>query len=159
MSVLDLGARRHNFQKWKIMLNQRVQESSNWSVFMKSIVENNAASNKIANSINISVIVEGMFWKEVRENEKFLETTNFTEHELLDIWYDMQPQIEEQRTRGPKPKVSNIDGFLYSLIWYKTGFDFNQLFTNRNHNDFCYYIPFYYLPYASDGSRNFDQNH
>ena len=100
---------------------------------MKSIVENNAASNKIANSINISVIeedsdiIEGMFWKEVRENEKFLETTNFTEHELLDIWYDMQPQIEEQRTRGPKPKVSNIDGFLYSLIWYKTGFDFNQL--------------------------------
>ena len=84
------------------MLNQRVQESSNWSVFMKSIVENNAASNKIANSINISVIVEGMFWKEVRENEKFLETTNFTEHELLDIWYDMQPQIEEQEVQSVK---------------------------------------------------------
>ena len=47
---------------------------------MKSIVENDAANNKIAKSINISVIVEGMFWKEVREKEKFSEATNFTEH-------------------------------------------------------------------------------
>ena len=53
----------------------------------------------------------------MRENEKFLEATNFTENELLDIWYDMLPQIEKQRTRGPKPKVSNIDGFNMVQGW------------------------------------------
>ena len=35
--------------------------------------------------------IEGVLWKEVRQNKK---ATNFTE--LLDIWYDMQPHIEEQ---------------------------------------------------------------
>ena len=41
-------------------------------------------------------IMEGKLWKELKENKKFLEATNFTESELLDIWYDMQPHIEEQ---------------------------------------------------------------
>src|ERR1700733_11505959 len=103
MSVLDLGARRHNFQKWKIMLNQRVQESSNWSVFMKSIVENNAASNKIANSINISVI-EGMIWKEEYINnfddeqfDKLVQLDQFRET------FELQSTISDQI----KDKVMN----------------------------------------------------
>jgi hypothetical protein len=33
-------------------------------------------------------------------------------------------------TRGPKPKMTNMDGFLCSLM---VGFDFEQLSTNRNH--------------------------
>ena len=36
-----------------------------------------------------SGVVEGILWKEVRQNNKFLEATK-----LLDIWYDMQPQTE-----------------------------------------------------------------
>ena len=116
----------------------------NWSAFMSSIVENDAIYDEIANNINVNVavieedsdVVEGILWEEVRQNNKFFEATN---SELLDIWYDMQPHIEEQKTRDPKPQVSHIDAFLCSL---KKGFDFEQLSTNRNHNDFSYYIPF-----------------
>src|ERR1700733_5441241 len=92
----------------------------NWSAFMSSIVENDAIYDEIANNINVNVavieedsdVVEGILWEEVRQNNKFFEATN---SELLDIWYDMQPHIEEQKTRDPKPQVSHIDAFLCSL--------------------------------------------
>ena len=67
----------------------------NWSIFMESIAEDEEIVNN--NNINVNVIeedfdsIEGVLWKEVRQNKK---ATNFTE--LLDIWYDMQPHIEEQ---------------------------------------------------------------
>ena len=63
----------------------------NWSAFMSSIAEDDAAYDEIVNSINVNVnanvigdedsdIVEGMLWKEMRENKKFIEATNFAEH-------------------------------------------------------------------------------
>ena len=58
-----------------------------------------------------------MIWKEVRENEKFSEATNFTEHLVCPYW----------RTKNKRPKVSNIDGSLMMR------FDFEQLSTNRNY--------------------------
>ena len=64
----------------------------NWSIFMESIAEDEEIVNN--NNINVNVIeedfdsIEGVLWKEVRQNKK---ATNFTE--LLDIWY---AHIEEQ---------------------------------------------------------------
>src|SRR3984957_8200463 len=54
--------------------------------------------------------------------------------------------------KNKRPKVTHMDGFLCSLMMR---FDFEQLFTNRNHNDFCYYIPF---PIFTQ-TMALDQNH
>jgi hypothetical protein len=81
----------------------------NWSAFMSSIAENDAVYDEITNNNNINVhvnvienAVEGILWEEVRQNNKFFKATN---SELLDIWYDMQPHIEEQKTRGLKCQI------------------------------------------------------
>ena len=80
----------------------------NWSTFMESVVEDEEMmdNNDIkVNFIEDSDSTEWTLWKEVKQNKKFPAATNFTEYELLDIWYEMQPHIEEQKTRGPKCQI------------------------------------------------------
>lgn len=74
-------------------------------------------------------ITEGKLWSQIRTDKKFVECTNFTELELLNLWYDMQPFIQAAHTRGPTPKVCHQDGFLCTLLWYKLGFSYDELST------------------------------
>lgn len=81
---------------------------------------------------------EGTLWSQMKSRNEFLQATNFTENELLDIWLDLQVILEAHKTRGnytyliskwlgPSPKVCSLDAFLATLIWYKLGFSYEEL--------------------------------
>ena len=67
--------------------------------------------------------MEGKLWKELKENKKFLEATNYST-------FGMTCSLI---LKNKRPKVSHNDAFICYLIWYKMGFDFEQLSTNRNY--------------------------
>ena len=63
--------------------------------------------------------MEGKLWKELKENKKFLEATNYST-------FGMTCSLI---LKNKRPKVSHNDAFICYLIWYKMGFDFEQLST------------------------------
>jgi hypothetical protein len=73
---------------------------------------------------------EGTIYSILQQTRQFVVLTNFTEYEILDIWYDMRKHIAAQKRRGPPPKLSNMDAFLATLVLYKTGDDYEKLGRN-----------------------------
>lgn len=107
----------------------------NWSALLRVIEEENRhiqqliSSGPIDGYLHEEIEIEGRLWHQMRIDHRFMESTNFTEAELQSIWYDMQSFIEEAKTRGPPPKVCHQDAFLCTLIWYKLGFNYDELAT------------------------------
>src|SRR5689334_6561299 len=53
----------------------------------------------------------------------FVNTTNFTEQELIDIYLNIESLVTSGRQRGPKSKVTLFDSILVILAFYKFGGD------------------------------------
>jgi len=46
-------------------------------------------------------------------------STGFTREEIWNLWCNLQPHLEANRTRGPKPKISPMDSMLALMMLYK----------------------------------------
>ncbi len=57
----------------------------------------------------------------------FVESTNFTEREIIGLFQDSQPKFTKLRTRGPSPLINNLDALILLLHWLKTGSDYGQV--------------------------------
>jgi len=66
-------------------------------------------------------------WSWVQEHNLFLPLTNFTEPELLDMVRASQEWAQRFRSRGPRPKIGVADGWLLTLILFKSARDYQDI--------------------------------
>jgi len=57
----------------------------------------------------------------------FVESTNFTEREIVALFQDTQPKFIKNRAKGPAPLICNLDALILLLHWLKTGAEFAQV--------------------------------
>jgi len=107
----------------------------NWNSLLNAIKEEEINCNNIIERAEPTLLLheeeslldESRIWSELKNSNNIHHVTNFPEHELVDIWNDVEPIIQATRSRGPLPRISSFDSFIITLIWYKTGLDFEEL--------------------------------
>ncbi len=71
----------------------------------------------------------------LKEKNKFVESTNFTERELLSFFQDSQPKFAQLRSRGANPAIDGLDSIILLLHWLKTGLDFKTIAANSGYGE------------------------
>jgi len=102
------------------------------------INESNEELNKKINTIPISEALQEendeedlsskdyLFTKIHNNDGNFEILTGLDEIIILNIHNDAKPVFTSHRTRGPKPKISDLDSILLYLIAYRTGTEFTK---------------------------------
>lgn len=75
----------------------------------------------------------GPIFEKIREECQTF--TNFTEAQLLDLWRDVDPKINQRRGRGPKPKIDSLDSLIVFLVHAKTNMDVQELAAHLGINE------------------------
>ena len=63
--------------------------------------------------------VENTLFEELKESQRLVELTNFTEAQIMDLYADFHSYSLSYRGRGPKPSVTQLDGLLLYMISFK----------------------------------------
>ncbi len=93
----------------------------NFSAFLSCVARRNDEIRRVQNlraSPPQYTEVLGNIWEQVKEKQAFPQTTNFTEHEVLDIVRTAEKYEQIKRTRGPKPKHGVAESILLLLAYY-----------------------------------------
>jgi len=71
----------------------------------------------------------------IKERNCVVESTNFTERELVAFYQDAQPHFNQLRTRGANPKIDNLDSIILLLNWLKTGANLAAIAANSGYGE------------------------
>jgi hypothetical protein len=71
--------------------------------------------------------INGRIWTHLKESDKFIGYTNFTEGQLLELVRAMNPFIASSRRRGPPPALTYAEGFILLLMILAKDFDYKLL--------------------------------
>lgn len=114
-------------------LGSQSQERRNWGAVREAVNQIRQENQQIlANEVNLQEDEpeeepEGTIWAELQEEDHCLLSTGFTREEIWNFWCNLQPHMEAQRTRGPKPKISPMDSMLALLMMYKLNWTIGTL--------------------------------
>jgi len=71
----------------------------------------------------------------LKQRNAFVDSTNFTEREILAFFLDSQPSFAKMQTRGRHPKIDTLDSIILLLHWLRTGLNFKTIATNSGYGE------------------------
>jgi hypothetical protein len=83
-----------------------------------------AATAPVHNLAAAEPELDGEVYRFMQAHHSFVESTNFNEREILDLYMRSMPFFARFRRRGPGPAINDLDAVLLYLYWAKHGQDY-----------------------------------
>ena len=66
-------------------------------------------------------------YDDLKTKNRFVEYTNFSENQILGLYYIFLPEFKSMITKGSPLKLSILDHLISLLLFYKTGYTYLEL--------------------------------